>query len=127
MALACTYVSGNAEIQALIDETVAELPDRAAQELARGSTTFFSVSAGLNGLTFPATMLHQSWPDASDHRWIIVLDGGLMHADRAAGKAVIAHEIAHAFLGHMVGNEQDEAEADQQALSWGFESARCSG
>lgn len=56
--------------------------------------------------------------------WIIVLNGNIL--DRSSGDdilGIIAHEIAHAWLGHngnRLGTREEESAAAQTAAAWGF-------
>ncbi|MBT4649106.1 ImmA/IrrE family metallo-endopeptidase [bacterium] len=60
-----------------------------------------------------------------DARYLIILDSKYYSADNDTKGHIIAHEIGHAYLGHLDKNmrkEQREKEADEFAAKYGFDS-----
>ncbi len=53
-------------------------------------------------------------PNAAPDLWIIVL------RENEREESIVAHEIAHAWLGHRGNSAENEQEARAQVLSWGF-------
>jgi len=102
-----------------ITKTVAKLPDD-VRHFVYDSCSFLSVQLGL------------TWPP--DDRWKIILDDSMADdLDPSDVESVIAHEIAHAYLGHSVftlpelnpsgkyATSPVEVEARELAEQWGFE------
>ena len=103
----------------LITLVVHRLP-RDVRQFVSDHCTFVSVGGCSYGATFPP-----NWADS----WLIVLDGAMVDRLGEDGTmSVIAHEIAHALLGHSLldpstyerGDESLETEAAQQTAAWGF-------
>jgi len=74
---------------------------------ARGAT-----GGATNGQCLPSRFV-------ADADWLIVLD------DRSPDlETVIAHEVAHAYLGHSIADplsdDETERQASEQTRSWGF-------
>lgn len=57
---------------------------------------------------------HTISPGAALGVWIIVL------RESETEESIVAHELAHAWLGHHYNSPEIEAEARAQAIAWGF-------
>lgn len=106
-----TWYGEDAEMERVIVETLLRLPED-VRRFASEECLFVSVGGGAHGTANP---LH--FPEARD-LWLIALSevgpSDSLHS-------VVAHEIAHAWLGHRgQGAEEDEAAAYKQAQAWGF-------
>lgn len=118
------YLGEDEELLALIGDAVRRLPDEALL-LATERCVFVSVGRTAEGLTLPPYVL-QHGEDGDNLHWLILLDDGMMN-DKAADdvESVIAHELAHAVLGHdrMAddGDRSIELAAVRLAREWGFE------
>jgi hypothetical protein len=100
----------------MIIDTVDRLP-REIAEFACKSCVFVSVGK-VRAITLPSSW--QTWPGAESPEYLIVLLDDKPSSEFAA---IIAHEIAHAWLGHNYFEEQGpelENEAAAVAQSWGF-------
>ncbi len=53
--------------------------------------------------------------------WLIILRSDLVDESKEAFIYTVAHELAHCFLEHSIGEPQQEIDADNQLLEWGFE------
>jgi predicted Zn-dependent protease len=73
---------------------------------------FFSIGAGSNGQCLPSRF-------ADGAEWLILIDN-----DAPDIETVIAHEVAHAYLGHsladLLSEEETEKQAREQVRAWGF-------
>lgn len=102
-----------------IVRAVSRVPEE-VQTFAAERCAFLALPDGLDGAVWPgriATHFHGSDADA----WIVLLDSPL---PEDAGEAVVAHELAHAFLRHDKLGQGDAAEIERQAAelarAWGF-------
>jgi hypothetical protein len=109
------------EMKALVCKTIARLP-LDVQDFAIHNCTFIDFSGKENGSTWPAplfTHLDRRGRTMRNH-WLIILNCTLIKNEKAA-QFTIAHEIAHARLGHQIAvGFLREEEADALVESWGF-------
>jgi hypothetical protein len=100
------------DLRALICRTIVRLPASIA-EFASRNCSF--ISLGDDGQTFPASLfthLTQRGRTMRKH-WVINLKSSLVE-NESKGQYVIAHEIAHAWVG-------SEKHADIAVKLWGFQ------
>jgi hypothetical protein len=96
----------------IIEETVARLPQE-IQTFVRRKCAFKVFAPGGLGCAIP--------PDVRRGKWIIVVSANV-DADDAHG--IVAHEIAHAWLGHREGHVAEEEDAAMAlTASWEFTGA----
>ena len=107
------YCGGDLDTQTAIVRTLDRLPTDVGK-LARSMCLFLSTGDGIKGSMF-ALHAYEFVP-----AYIITLDREAMRGERA--QDIVAHEIAHAWLDHSFEGDSGnwEAEADQQAVEWGF-------
>jgi hypothetical protein len=113
------YVGENPATEAALVKTINALPE-AIQHFVLERCAFASVGKVL-GITLPGSL--RSWPGAEAAEWLIVLRD---NEDTDAFAAIIAHEIAHAWLRHNYFEDQGiavENAAAALAASWGFRGA----
>ena len=125
-----SYYGGDQETHELITKTISRLPEEII-EFALSSCVFMSVGRSDYGLVMPPDTKAEK-PDPkigvddrffywAHDRWLIFLADHLPDDD-ALG--IIAHEIAHAYLGHDRLNYkltmEVEREAANLAKAWGF-------
>lgn len=101
-------------IDTQITLTVAALPQE-VREFVYEDCFFATVGAGISGQVLPRAI----------DRWLILLDAAMLNDyDEDECRGVIAHEIAHAYLGHVMNDPsltiECEREAGAQAAAWGF-------
>lgn len=101
-----------------VAQCIAALPTE-VREFALDRCRFVSVGHGVCGLTLPGRIATQE--GRTRNVWIIVLDE---EEDPDQAKGTIAHEIAHAWLGHdrlgLDSSVEMEVEAARLAREWGF-------
>lgn len=106
------YMGADADTHHAIVRAVSRLPQVVAQFVV-DSCVFFSVGEAVYGQCLPARFV-----EGKD--WIIVVDEGFP----GDVEALVAHEVAHAYLGHSIGeplgDEETERRAREQAVAWGF-------
>jgi hypothetical protein len=121
-----------------IAQTIAHLP-REVQDFACGNLRFVSIGPDWRGFTWPAQIFSgPAWsaPEApvvditappTEKYWVIVLQASILDdASPEDTYSTIAHEIAHAWLGHecrITGrqtNDDKERAAASQAQQWGL-------
>ncbi len=112
------YGGENTEMQLWIQSTLTKLPEEVAV-FAIDRCRFISIGWGVAGLTFPGRIGVDDY-ESPLNVWIIVLDDNISseHVE-----SVIAHEIAHAWLGHdRIGDIPDDCEVVAANLTkeWGF-------
>jgi len=135
------YLGEDLDLRTIIIDTLQRLP-RDVARFALEHCRFVSVGRATLGITLPGrvgTSSHHrqtSWrvipaylhrllgisdrEETSEHIWIIVLDERMAFDDV---QSVIAHEIAHAWLGHdRLGNPPEDCEVQTARLvqQWGF-------
>lgn len=96
--------------EALVN-ALSRLPDD-ARRFAIDKLVFVSCGGGLNGQCLPSRFIAEA-------DWLVLI------YDRAQDlETVIAHEVAHAYLGHSIGDymsdEETERQAREQVRAWGF-------
>lgn len=116
------YYGDNGEMWQRIVRTVTRLP-AAVQEFVFERCAFMSVGRAAYGLVMPPnTAAAADYLHWAHDRWIVFLSDDLPEA-HAPG--IIAHEIAHAYLGHdrtAPGLTAGvEIEAAELAAAWGFD------
>jgi predicted SprT family Zn-dependent metalloprotease len=98
------------EVRAIIEETQARLP-QAIQAVVDHECHFLVYRQGTHGLALHRDRLQ-------DKPWLLVIEASV---DAADAHGVVAHEIAHAWLGHRYGGSADEeSAAPELAATWGF-------
>ena len=115
------YYSDNETIRVLIIATICRLPDEVA-EFALDRCNFVSIGEEGTGygIVLPGRIGVHPGERRSKNIWIIVLAENLPDED---SHSIIAHEIAHAWLGHdRVGEipEDCETQASDLVRQWGF-------
>jgi IrrE N-terminal-like domain len=108
------YFGEDLETHGALVRSLARLP-AAVREFAIDECVFVSIGKSVRGLCRPTTMVGEA-------RWMIVLDERLAPSSI---ETAVAHEVAHAYLGHDLGDtstthEEVEAAARQLAREWGF-------
>jgi hypothetical protein len=101
-----------------IVETVARLPQE-AREFACERCRFLSVGRSAQGMAVPAGIATHAYEKRTRNMWLILLEEELRdeHAH-----SIIAHEIAHAWLGHdrFTADASVEVETAEKVRKWGF-------
>src|SRR5579872_904773 len=97
-----------------VTRSLARMPSDARQR-AVAECVFIAIGDDFGGVCLPTHVL-------GDAQWLIVVDAG--GPDDL--ETIIAHEVAHALLGHNIGDHQQsheaiEAEARALVRTWGFE------
>jgi hypothetical protein len=105
------YFSADPETREALVRALSRLPDDAL-EFAVDKCVFVSLGGGVNGQCLPSRFV-------ADADWLVLL------YDRAPDiETVIAHEVAHAYLGHSIGDplgdEETETQARDLVRAWGF-------
>lgn len=114
------YYGENPAMQSLIAETVAHLAEE-VRVFALDRCRFVSVGIGATGITLPGRIGVHYLEQESRNCWVIVLDDRVPHDQM---HAMIAHEIAHAWLGHdRLGEPPEDCERQAALLAkkWGFQ------
>ncbi len=111
------------EMKRLICKTIALLPAD-VQEFATCNCTFIDFDGKNFGSAWPASLfthLNRRGRTMRNH-WLITF-GSALARNRNKGQFTVAHEIAHAWLGHaiMSDNLLQEKQADDMVKSWGFQ------
>jgi hypothetical protein len=108
------YFSFQPETKEALVRVLSRVP-RDALEFAIHKCVFLSSGGkeiGLNGQCLPTRFIGEA-------DWLI-----LIYDDAPDIETVIAHELAHAYLGHSLGepmsDEETEAQAREQTRAWGF-------
>lgn len=112
------YGGEDMEMLAWIQSTLSKLPEEVAV-FAIDQCRFISVGKGAAGLTLPGRIGVDN-AESPLNVWIIVLDENISSEHM---ESVIAHEIAHAWLGHdRIGDIPDDGEivAANLTKEWGF-------
>ncbi|TMB65067.1 MAG: hypothetical protein E6J43_12440 [Chloroflexi bacterium] len=117
------YLGEDNDLRSVIGDTIGRLPDDALL-LAADRCVFVSVGRTVEGMTLPGDVLQRV--DEDDPTWLILLDDRIMDTKEADDvESVIAHEIAHAFLGHNRmtddGDRSVEIATCKLVREWGFE------
>jgi len=104
------YWGGTDATWRLIVNTIARLPQD-VRDFALEECAFLSVGVDILGTVVP--------PRLTAKVWFVLLADGLSAED---GPGIVAHEIAHAWLGHdfMAPPANCEPEAANLVASWGF-------
>ena len=133
------YYGVEEAMQVAIAQTIARLP-RSVQDFACWNLQFVSIGDALRGFALPGRLFSSpAWTSAdpiaediaappTEKSWLIVLNDSLLLGDASPEDAysTIAHEIAHAWLGHefpvwgMQAFNDSERAASSQAQQWGF-------
>lgn len=98
--------------------TIMRLP-RDVMQFALDRCCFISLGRGVQGITLPGR-IGTDEAGRDENTWIIVLSDDLAFHE---AESTVAHEIAHAFLGHDRLDdmpEDCEVQASTLAQSWGF-------
>ncbi len=107
------YAGDDEGFQAALSRVLVRLPSK-AREYALRRCTIFSIGEGAGGIVWPSRIV-----DRRKRRWVIVID-----ANTDDLESVIAHEIAHAWLGHDRLNpnigRQVEVDAANLVRAWDF-------
>ena len=114
----CLYAEWTPSFAEAVAEVLTRIPESALDGLIDKGTY----------LVFPA--VNVSFVDRITYRpgeeslSLVVLSSGLAKASRSEAIGIVAHELAHAFLGHSSGGADaanpEELAADDLARSWGF-------
>lgn len=119
------YLSGNPVVQGIIDGTVQRLPAE-VRVFVTNSCVFMAVGASHGyGQSMPFRMLRPAvgygeYPDP-EKTWLVVLgEGHLVTSSDEDAASLVAHEIAHTFLGLDVTHRQ----VAEQVWDWGFRGSR---
>jgi len=97
-------------MQAILDETIGRLPGEIQAFVQRECCFLVLAPEGL-GYTVHRDHLQEQ-------PWLIILRADM---DAADAPGVVAHEIAHAWLGHRVGHVPEEEDAALALVqTWGF-------
>jgi len=106
-----------------IREVIASLPDEVADWVVDGISfiDFSGIGSVAASVSARPSMVKSEPPPIFPARLVIVLG----EAEASRMQFVVAHEIAHHWLGHRPANtkagyETQEREADAQANEWGF-------
>lgn len=107
-------VSHDEIMDTLITMTVVALPQD-VREFIYENCFFATVGNSIGGQVLPRAI----------DRWLVLLDANMVNEyDVDECQGIIAHEIAHAYLGHKMDDPaltiECEREAGQQAADWGF-------
>lgn len=116
-SLQAVYYGDHPEVEQALVTAYMSLPP-VVQEFVLSETRILSVGRQAFGQTFPSRIVH-------DRPWLVVLFEGVESDELPA---LIAHEIAHAWLGHdgwrgvsdAASFRQIETAAADQAKAWGF-------
>ena len=104
----------------LIVEAISRLPERVA-EFALDRCRFLSVGLVTLGMAMPGKVCSHPFERRTRNMWLILLAEGLPDED---AHSIVAHEIAHAWLGHdrLSVELPTECERDAATLTyeWGF-------
>jgi len=115
------YLGDDQDLELLIGDVLVRLPDQPLLK-AIDSCVFGSVGRSNQGLTLPANVLNGGEAES----WLILLDDAMLASKQTEDiQSVIAHEIAHAYLGHDrvadAGDVSIELDACRQVREWGFQ------
>ena len=114
------YFGESDEVVKVIVETIAKLPATVAA-FAIERCAFVSVGKVACGITLPGKIGVNARTRRSRNQWVILLTERLPSHDR---HSIVAHEIAHAWLGHdklSINLPKDcETKAAGLTKSWGF-------
>lgn len=113
------YLGESEFTRAHIANAVSRLPGD-VQDFACERCRFVSVGEGAMGITLPGSIGVNAHEKRSRNMWIIVLDDRIPVEEL---DGVVAHEIAHAWLGHNRCEEvtvDDEVAAATLTREWGF-------
>jgi hypothetical protein len=116
-----TYFGEGHETEQAIVSALVSVPAE-VREFALDYCRFFSIGDGLLGPYVPGMVALDPATGSTDGVWLVVLAEGLEAED---AESIVAHELAHLWLGHEVGvesgrwNETEEA-ACELTRSWGF-------
>jgi hypothetical protein len=108
------YLGVDFDTQNAIIRSLARMPSM-VREFAVDECVFVSVGTAVRGLCRPTAML-------ADARWLVVVDERLAPSSI---ETAVAHEVAHAYLNHDIGDttttdEEIEAAARELVRQWGF-------
>jgi hypothetical protein len=104
------YLSNDSGTHSALVRALSRLPDDAL-EFVVDKCAFFSIGGGSNGQCLPSRFTGEA-------EWLILIDN-----DAPDLETVIAHEVAHAYLGHGLEDatkEETEKQAREQVRAWGF-------
>jgi hypothetical protein len=114
------YWSDSSEVEGWLVETISRLPEEVA-EFAVENCGYMSVGKSALAMVMPVEAFHSLTDDSNGNMWLIFLDERCKKKD---AHSMVAHEIAHAWLGHKRGdpNCPKTAEIDAANLTkeWGF-------
>lgn len=113
------YHGESDEIRRFLALVLLRLPER-IREFAIERCAVLSVGHNAYGITWPARIA-KKWRVGINRRWLILLTENLPPGDE---ESIIAHEIAHAYLGHDRGSPDLPQDCEEQACNlvakWGF-------
>ncbi len=127
-----TVMDGKNNLQTIVIHTLARLPDEVYDAVMYPSPLFIGPGPGQLG---EALQLSLAGPPSGDKpqridRNVVVLSNELCDQPIEDAMWTVAHELAHIYLGHLkrggassgvVYPLEAETDADQLAVSWGFE------
>lgn len=121
IAYELAYFGDDVGLERAIVQTLARLPDD-VREFALESCRFLSVGRADLGMVLPGRV--GASEVVSEPRWLVLLEENVLSEDV---HGIVAHEIAHAFLGHDRLSIDTPADCEKQAASrareWGFDGA----
>ena len=115
---------GQHDLRALAAEVVHRLPDEVRDWLLDDTNHVFIGGSGQWGEFFDVWVHPTEFKEGFACLRVVFLSEQLMAMPKGDALFVIAHEIAHSWLGHGLdgarGGDEAEAAADAQAVTWGF-------
>ena len=104
-----------------VRDVLYRLPPEVLERLVMTNVAFMAPDRSCSGLVFEAPL------DLECGQFVLYLSPELLGKPKDELDFTIAHELAHAWLGHgealgdAASAEKDEREADRVAMSWGFQ------
>ena len=112
------FAGDDDRLRLALASVLVRLPKRVRHFVQRRCQILSIGGLGVWGITWPASIV-----DKRKVKWLIVMSE-TAYRSQGRRESAIAHEVAHAWLGH---NRLDpdispdvEEEADNQAVAWGF-------
>ena len=116
------YYGDDEGTRQLIARVVLQLPSDVA-EFTLDRCRFLSIGESCYGMTLPGRIGTHWLDDNSSNVWLILLVENLDRLPGEDARSIIAHEIAHAWLGHdRTAPESEDFRTDAARLTqqWGF-------
>ena len=112
------YFGEDTRLHRWIVQTVARLPEE-VRDFACERCRFLSVGRSALGMVIPADIATHALEECTCNMWLILLEEELPEDD---AHSIIAHEIAHARLGHnrFTADASVEILTAEKTKEWGF-------